>query len=1466
MSFDSSRFTFDSWNDFLGVVMQQGRVHLDSEWNEWLTEFARRIQAGTLDIVGPAAVPSTTPHAFSITTGQDSSGNTTAEIGPGRMYLDGFLAENHGRPRPNRQKWIPPSAISGSGGAGSLNWDSSLDELVGNESVDYNHQPYYPNAAPFPQSGGPYLVYLDVWQREVTFLEDPDLVEKAVGVDTTGRLQTVWQVKWLAVEAGATCFAPGTAWNNLLLPPGAQLTTGVVQSGAPGPCCLTPNTGYTGLENQLYRVEIHQGGTLATATFKWSRDNASVATGVTGIAQGGSVLTVPSTGKDNVLGFAANDWVEITDDWLELNGLPGELHQVTFVNAAAKTITVVPPVSSSSFSVDSDGQTLPYRHTRLTRWDGTGTTGGTPVSSSPITLENGITVSFGLLSGAQGFNSGDYWVFAARSVDGTVEYLDTAPPRGTHHHYAQLSVVNFSSAAIPASGTATLSDQSQPPVGFLTFQANNPAQWPSFFGVMIRANPLNPANFDLEVVHNLIPTEGASVPVVVESFPNLSLTTGPTYAPTVINGKSSFISVATVTNPPSATLVFPSDYSISGNLSLSLGTQAPVQLKDNNSVPFLTFTTTPVNQWPTSFSVSASPGATTGTLTLEVVYAPPGGKVFTTLESFDDLSQVSVEGVASEFITNIQWVPGASLPALQLVTRSDCRIPWPAVSGGCCECGCTVSAQPGDTLQDVLDKYQNLSSPTEICLGPGIYSLPNPLQFTAAHSNITLKACKEGTVILRAQSGAENQFRDGLVVLHNANHVTLQGLQFAVPWTILGPSVKQFQFAGWPVASLDPTVAGALSKLAISIGVRPIHCSSLTIENCRFTFADPSKLQQTLASLEASATPPVILFGAGIFAGGSCEGLQLTGNTFTGGAYFKDGFLAGFLLTPTVTFSLPGRISFNPIFSERAGASTDFTADVALATTRTMAKTAAVETSVLTKPAPGQAIASIEAASNQPVKVNTFPAGLFGSFTQIPPAYAAAGGSVVPAGLNEAVFEDNAFEGLTIAVLILADSETIRFAANNVSNGGSGLWLLSPLETSVLLQNSLLLDSASLDYFILAGASLAMGYPLPQGDTTVGVPVPPAPATVFIHAGKQGTTLVDSQRNTWTADANLAGGDSSKLATMTAPVTNALPSSAEANQAVYKAFRYGQSFTYTFPSMVPGYYTVTLKVADIDVETSREILDAAGAATGTSSAWTFDVCINSRLVSTVTVKLDVKESAAQDLVFTNIPAVNISEGTGQIVIQFAAANTTSMAMVSAVEINPQWSQSVSNPGSATGFENFYGQLAALSQQGYADLAPLQMRIADNEMHGLSSVAVLVLGEDQVQNGKVSSLMMTGNQLDSIIQLGPSFAVSAQTSLNLAVLPAASRADYFLVTAAIVSVRRCVVSANLITNEWTYGRQKCGATYSIPNRASFLLDDRPPLTAAEISVMSNTFQGMIWISPPPNSQATNGWYFFNSVTA
>lgn len=493
MSFDNSRFTFNPWNDYSGVVMEQGRVQLDSDWNEWLAEVARRIRVGTLDTLGRAVYPAITPNAFLIT---PSAGSIT--IGVGRMYVDGLLAENHGLPAPQYGvlpqdqglpasqfgAWIPPSVTPSAQQPG---WDPAMDELVGQNPITYAQQPYYPNAqtiAPFPTSGGPYLIYLDVWQREVTFLEQPDLVEKAVGVDTTGRWQIVWQVKYVDVSsAGAvTCATKDSdilPWENIIQPSAGRLTTGVVQSSPSGPCCLTSNAGFTGMENQFYRVEIHQPGTPAasptvpftfplpagTPTFKWSRDNASVATLVTVIGTGtnslgnkASVLTVQSMGRDQVLGFAPGNWIEIIDDNLELNGQPGELHQIDSIDFSGKTITLD---SLLKATFPSDPTTT---HTRIQRWDqsgvvyesdnktvwvdlgSAGSTGDIPVPppGTTLILENGITVSFDRNPSTGKFKVGDYWNFAARTADGTVENLVEAPPRGIHHHYARLSIFTVS--------------------------------------------------------------------------------------------------------------------------------------------------------------------------------------------------------------------------------------------------------------------------------------------------------------------------------------------------------------------------------------------------------------------------------------------------------------------------------------------------------------------------------------------------------------------------------------------------------------------------------------------------------------------------------------------------------------------------------------------------------------------------------------------------------------------------------------------------------------------------------------------------------------------------------------------------------------------------------------------------------------------------------------------------------------
>lgn len=128
-------------------------------------------------------------------------------------------------------------------------------------------------------------------------------------------------------------------------------------------------------------MELHQGGSAnnsgtaspVAATFKWSRDNASVITAVTAISPATNVannptsqLSVQSTGRDNVLSFKPGDWIEITDDFLELNGRAGELHQIDSngVSKALKTIRLQTPVSSDFQTRLNSG--IDY-HTRICR-------------------------------------------------------------------------------------------------------------------------------------------------------------------------------------------------------------------------------------------------------------------------------------------------------------------------------------------------------------------------------------------------------------------------------------------------------------------------------------------------------------------------------------------------------------------------------------------------------------------------------------------------------------------------------------------------------------------------------------------------------------------------------------------------------------------------------------------------------------------------------------------------------------------------------------------------------------------------------------------------------------------------------------------------------------------------------------------------------------------------------------------
>ena len=464
MSFDNSRYTFNPANDYSGVVMEQGRVQTDADWNEWLAELSRRTQAGTLDTLGRAVYPATTPNAFKITVG--TSGNTNSvRIGCGRMYVDGLLVENHGDPL---------TAV----------WDPTLAEKsnapqpppASPASIDFGSQPYNLGAT-VPPGEAQYVAYLDVWQRPVTFIEDSSLVDSAIGVDTSGRMQTAWKVGLAPIASGSgySCSTPIGPLLNLPKVAGT-LSNSTEGGGAVGPCCLTTGSGYTGVENQFYRVEIHTPGTPGGhATFKWSRENASVQTLVTGIASGTNtlnkpamVLTVQSLGRDQVLGFSAGDWIEITTQTLDNACQSGELYKIDHVDIPSMSITLTTEfLPGSQFSA---GSITGNNYTRIIRWDQGGkiyTTAdsstalidldtlasnnlpngcnGIPVppDGSSVVLENGIVVSFDNTSAGSTYSYMNYWNFSARAATGQIDPLKQALPRGIYHHYTTLSLVTF---------------------------------------------------------------------------------------------------------------------------------------------------------------------------------------------------------------------------------------------------------------------------------------------------------------------------------------------------------------------------------------------------------------------------------------------------------------------------------------------------------------------------------------------------------------------------------------------------------------------------------------------------------------------------------------------------------------------------------------------------------------------------------------------------------------------------------------------------------------------------------------------------------------------------------------------------------------------------------------------------------------------------------------------------------------
>jgi hypothetical protein len=444
MKADLSRDTFDANKHFLRVLQQQGRVHVDADWNEQVSILLHHLRSLALESIGNHGASNDGFQILARFPAAVTLKNDFA-IRAGRYYVQGVLCEN-------------PSDVL----------------LSGLPKVAHPHEK--------PADGGTYLVYLEAWERHISYIEDDSIREKALnGADTADRSQLVWQIRLNKLENNMP--APravmeykidANAYNNFLnrienttAISRFQLKADLNKNGQlpTEPCMVRPESRYYGLENQLYRVEIHKPGPPGVATWKWSRDNGSVTFPMANeIATEGDLttITLESFGRSSEVGLKVNDLVEVVDDEYARTFDAGKLLKVKELREdEGQVILDGTPDGNVGKKMDL--------HPFLRRWDHT----PTPINladntinleeDKPIQLEKGIQVTFGFdpaesnppAPPTRWYENGAYWLIPARVATGDIEWETDLlgkrkwlPPKGVRHYYAPLAHLNVANDGV----------------------------------------------------------------------------------------------------------------------------------------------------------------------------------------------------------------------------------------------------------------------------------------------------------------------------------------------------------------------------------------------------------------------------------------------------------------------------------------------------------------------------------------------------------------------------------------------------------------------------------------------------------------------------------------------------------------------------------------------------------------------------------------------------------------------------------------------------------------------------------------------------------------------------------------------------------------------------------------------------------------------------------------------------------
>ncbi len=419
MKGDFSRWSFDKTNNFNGVLHQQGRVLLDSDWNAGTRiNNAWHDQAGH-DIIGTgsAAIPADTPDGFKVVFADYDAAEkkTVITLKPGRAWVDGMLVYLGEK---GRKEDITRIA-------------TYLDSLS--------------SRARRPDREA---VILEIWREAINgFQMKEQLIEVALGgPDTTERIQTQAAFRLLPLEPEDNCRNIGDKLkDDFSVDKKARLRVSLQPTiKSEGECPKIEGGGYSGFEHYLYRIEIAQIDEKKLkkkgSYFKWSRFNG-------GLVGRGKFDSVNGKVKieDN---FQAITTSGLTSFYLEVVEYDEELGywKVTYgaeVTLGSDNRLDLPDPGSARFgTVPVDGKSVFFR-----LWDGIKPISGFKPSTGteePAELESGIRLEFKSDPGKE-YRPGDYWTFQVRAGENSssTEIFDFKVPEGIHYHRVPLAIIDW---------------------------------------------------------------------------------------------------------------------------------------------------------------------------------------------------------------------------------------------------------------------------------------------------------------------------------------------------------------------------------------------------------------------------------------------------------------------------------------------------------------------------------------------------------------------------------------------------------------------------------------------------------------------------------------------------------------------------------------------------------------------------------------------------------------------------------------------------------------------------------------------------------------------------------------------------------------------------------------------------------------------------------------------------------------